>query len=86
MKVVIRDVDKLLELSPGNSRIVIYKAHYLVQARLIEEADKFIDQMLKLHYFSESVTILTQKSKILYSQNKLKLCLDQLEFVLVKDP
>ena len=53
----------MLELSPGNSRLVIYKAHYLVQSRLIKEAEKFMDQMLKLRCFAESVVIPTQKSK-----------------------
>jgi hypothetical protein len=82
----LRDIDKLLELSPASPIPVIYKADYLVKAKLLKEAEKFIGQMLKLRYFAESVAIPTQNSKILYSQNKLKLCLDQLELVLVKDP
>ena len=85
-KSVLRDIDQLLELSPGSSRLVIYKAEFLVRGKFIKEAEKFINQMLKLRYFEDSVAIPTQKSKILYSLNKLKLCLDQLETVLKQDP
>ena len=54
-----RDIDKLLELSPASPIPVIYKADYLVKAKLLKEAEKFIDQMLKLRYFAESVAIPT---------------------------